>query len=269
MDIKPILYQYASEGWHLFPVNKDKQPYETGGFHKATQTQSGINEFMRRYPGSNWAGWFPRQFIIDIDVKRVDGFQSLKLIEAHLNNQLPETRTHRSASGGQHRIYRQPKGYDIPKADPISKDYPGVDLQANGCYIVLPPSRTEAGAYEVVDESPIIDAPDWIVQFAIVCKEEKSKIGNHAFDSQVEFIPQGEQDMWLYSRASSYRRWGDSEDVIFQKLKIDLLRCKDQDPRRPYTDKDIFRIAHSSARYSPEENQSNPIKYGIVTSGKL
>jgi len=156
-----------------------KQPFEKVGFHNATVTRAGVDDFMRRFPGCNWGAWFPGQFIIDKDVKNgAKGNESLERLE-NLLGKIPQTRTQKTPSGGLHYIMRQPAGYDIPKADPISKDYPGVDLQANLCYILLPPSVTDAGKYETIDNSPIVDAPIAWCEFALQAKTNNRKTESH------------------------------------------------------------------------------------------
>lgn len=54
-NIRDILFAYAAEGWHLFSVKKDKTPYTAHGFKDATQTQLGIDEYLKKYPDVNWA----------------------------------------------------------------------------------------------------------------------------------------------------------------------------------------------------------------------
>lgn len=252
--ILPQLYQYASEGWRLFPVGKDKKPLTEHGFKDGTQLQARIKEYFNKHPGCNWGAWFPGQFIIDIDVKNVDGFESLARLEARFEK-LPRTRTHGTPSGGKHFIYRQPSGCSIAKANPISKEYPGIDLQANDCYIVLPPSQLDNGEYIVIDDSPIIEGPKWLCDFAL---SQKTRGNGHDNTAIVpgEKIPQGQNDSWLISQAGRYRRGGDTEDMIFEKLKIDSLRL-DQDPARPYTDTDLRRIAKSAGKYPAGELGAN------------
>ena len=87
-DVKEILYKYSANGWHVFPVcwfddknkcvcgyrdpegkphegnNVGKAPFLPHGLKEATQTQAGVDEFIRRYPKANWAGWFPGMLVL-------------------------------------------------------------------------------------------------------------------------------------------------------------------------------------------------------------
>jgi len=245
-DLKAILYKHLDEGCHLFPVGKDKKPLTSHGFKDATQTRSGIDDFIRQYPGCNWAGWLPKQFIIDVDVKHVNGFESLAKLEALLGK-LPATRTQNTPSGGRHYIYRQPSGYDIPKADPISKDYPGVDLQANLCYILLPPSFTDAGKYETTDNSPIIDAPIAWCEFALAAK----KSNENKADPRPGDIPQTQRNATLTSLAGSMRSRGLTQPVIESALlEVNHSQCVP-----PLPDSEVLTIARSVSRYEPKSTK--------------
>lgn len=254
----PVLYEYISNGWFLFPVKLNKTPYTEHGFKNATQTQLGIKEFLRDFPGCQWAGYFPGQYIIDIDIKHGDdGYGSLAKLEDKYGK-LPATRKHRTGSGGMHIIFRQPKGYNIGNTTKMA-GYPGVDRRGNGGYIVLPPWRNEDGPYLVLDDSPITITPEWLLSI-----QTPSSVIQY---NQVlgEPIPRGQQDVWLFAKARTYRGWGDTEEAIYSKLKIDIQRCKDQNPARPYTDKDLQRIARSASRYSINQSdtkESEPL--GIV-----
>ena len=111
----------------------------------ATQTHQGVDDFLRRYPKANWAGYFPGQFVLDVDVRN-KGFESLTKLQADIGDLSP-TRTHITGSGGLHIIYRLPKGIKL-SASKI-EGYPGIDIKING-YIVLPPSpHVSGGVYHV------------------------------------------------------------------------------------------------------------------------
>jgi len=240
---KSVLYELASQGWFLFPVKLDKTPYTEHGFKNATQTQLGINEYLGKFPGCQWAGYFVGQYIVDIDVKHGDnGYESLAKLEAKYEK-LPPTRRHKTGSGGMHILFKQPSGYSIGNTVKLA-GFPGVDRRGNGGYIVLPPFRNQDGAYEVVDKAPIVEAPKWLLDL----QPQPNQVQYN--QNAGEPIPRGQQDVWLFSRARYYRGQGDTDEAIFLKLKIDIQRCKDQNPARPYTDRDLQRIAKSASRYS-------------------
>jgi hypothetical protein len=168
-SLRQTLYQYLDEGWHLFPVcwfdengncacgyrNKEtgephlennigKAPFTKHGMDDATTIRLGVDDFLRKYPKANWAGRFPGQFILDVDVRR-NGLVGLAQLKKDI--ELPPTRTHISGGGGQHIIYRLPQGLKLSASK--LNGYEGVDVKING-YIVLPPSiHTSGGVYHV------------------------------------------------------------------------------------------------------------------------
>lgn len=259
------LFKYADEGWFLFPIKfKDKTPLTDHGFKDATQLQLGIKDYLKKYPGCNWAGYFKGQIIIDVDTKN-DGYKSLDELEREFGK-FPETRKHRTGSGGLHIIYKQPPGYNIRNTVTMA-GYPGIDRRGNGGYIVLPPSIHQCGQpYLALNNSPIIEAPKWLLDI----QEQSGAVIQDTGIEAGQPIPIGQQDKWLFSRARSYRGWGDTVEIIFLKLQMDVTRCKPQDFNNPYTDKDLMRIAKSASRYSVNEFDNNPIVDKLLqSSGKL
>lgn len=72
---------------------------------------------------------------------------------------LPETRTHRTMSGGWHWLFRHRPGV----RNSISKIAPGVDVRGEGGYVIMPPSR----GYEVIHEAELCDWPDWLLDLVL------------------------------------------------------------------------------------------------------
>jgi putative DNA primase/helicase len=99
--------------------------------------------------------------------------------------------------------------------------------------------------YELIDDSPISDAPEWLIALA----QTKKNVLRSTEAPVGEIIPPGTQDAWLISQAGVYRARGDNEAAIFEKLKVDVLRCPQEPGRQPYTEADFKRIAMSVCNY--------------------
>jgi putative DNA primase/helicase len=231
-----VLYEYAANGWYLFPVGRDKKPFTNHGFKDATQTQGGINECLRKYPNCNWAGYFTGQLIIDVDPRHGGSLESL---EAR-TGKLPKTRTHKTGGGGLHLLFKQPHGFDIRNTVEFV-GLSGIDRRGNGGYIVLPPSVHESGSfYEVFDESPIAEAPATLLILS------NSNIRAHQMEPMREVINEGARNSTLASIAGSLHHRGIPQSIVEQVLlDINRLFCK---PLLP--DSDVIAIARSINRYS-------------------
>ncbi len=224
------------------------------GRNDYTQTTLGVKSYWKnKYINANIGMVTDDYPTLDID-KSTGGYESLAKFEA-IFGKLPETRTHGTGGGGEHRIYKQPKNKIISNAKSFQKEYPGLEIKGKGGYILMPPSLHKSGnRYFVKINIPAIEFPSSLIELINSQKAQSNFIST----AEVEAIPQGGQDIWLFSRARGYRARGDTEDIIFQKLKLDIIRCP-QNPAEPFTDADLHRIAKSAAKsaakYSIGEQQ--------------
>lgn len=144
MKNNPLLdaaIEYASMGMAVFPLKpRDKKPITAHGVHEATTDFDQITKWWKKNPNAN-IGIACGQVsggltVIDVDRKPngVDGLDSLNEWERD-NGELPETIRSITGSGGCHIIYRSntKEGNRVNILD-------GVDIRADGGYIVAPPS---------------------------------------------------------------------------------------------------------------------------------
>jgi hypothetical protein len=178
--------------------------------------------------------------VIDVD-PRNDGLREFKgLIKRY--GLLPPTLTCETGGGGRHYYFRAPDGGMTKKLLA-----PGVDLLAEGCYAVAPPSLHSSGKrYQwLQDRGPgsqsIASLPDAWLQFI--------KASNQAPDKPVardgEAIPEGSRNTVLASVAGHLRRAGLSETEMLAALRgVNAARC---DP--PLDDEEVAQIARNVAQY--------------------
>ncbi|WP_151083310.1 bifunctional DNA primase/polymerase [Nocardioides cynanchi] len=100
-------------------------------------------------------------FVLDVD-PRNGGDESLQRLLAR-HGDLPATYTVRSGGGGRHYYFRLPD-FDVASGTHLLG--PGLDVKGEGSYVVAPGSiHARSGAlYEVVDDSPMAQPPDWLVE---------------------------------------------------------------------------------------------------------
>ena len=139
----------------VFPCDAQKRPMTQHGFRDATRDPETIRRSFRNaamigIPTGETSGFF----VLDLDCK--NGAQGLEWLAAH-ESRLPQTRRHRTRSGGVHLLFTMPPGRAIRNS--ASKVGPGVDVRGTGGYIIAPPSD----GYDVVDHAIIAEAPAWLL----------------------------------------------------------------------------------------------------------
>jgi len=247
----------VAQGFTILPlIPEGKIPKTEHGIKDATNAQQGVREYWPNGSRNNIGILCDGLLVCDFD-RGDEGLKSLARIEAKYGK-LPRTWTVRTGGGtkaepherGLQYIYRVDKALNIrPGAGIYSLDGERLekfDIRANASYIVAVPSVTNE-AYETIDEVPVADAPQWLIEIAQ--KPKKQTITQALGVSNGELIPTGSQDGWLPSQAGVYRTRGDSEETIYQKLLIDIGRCPTTPGKEPYTEADCKRIAKSYGRY--------------------
>jgi len=148
----------AKLGLPVFPCGANKRPVVETGFKAATADEGEIVALFAR-PGAELIG-MPTGRVsglvaIDIDIR--PGHTGMDWLDEH-RYALPETRTHKTRSGGLHLLFRVPEDIDIRNS--ASRIAPGVDVRGEGGYIILPPSP----GYAVADESEPAEMPRWLIR---------------------------------------------------------------------------------------------------------
>jgi putative DNA primase/helicase len=215
-----------------------KAPLTRHGLKDATVKQARVEEYWSRWPNAGIALATDCLVVLDFDADN-GGLESKTIIEAQYG--LPRTRTHRTGGGGLHYLYRSPDGTDIRNAVNLG-GYLGVDLRANGGYIVAPPSLHKNGnRYEVIDNSEIIPAPTWLTEIAT--KKKPIQTAN----IETPLIFEGQRNSTLSSLAGTMRSRGMTETEIFAALTVtNNERCQP-----PLPEDEVEDIAKSAARYAP------------------
>ena len=237
---------YVKQGFKVFPTKLNKKPLTDHGLKDATMLQVGVKEYWTKYPEAGIGLVTDGFVVLDFDAKS-GGLDSKDIIETQFG-QLPRTRTHRTGGGGSHYIYRNPNGTDIRNTVELG-GYKGVDLRANGGYIIAPPSKHQSGnVYEVIDDAEIAPAPAWLIK--LTTKRSPAPL---LTEGSEEPISEGQRNATLTSLAGSMRRRGMSETEIFAALLVvNNERCQPSLPEA-----EVKEIARSVAKYPPSSNGNN------------
>ena len=132
----------------------------SGGFHNATTDVAQINAWFGPDAPADYnlaispgpAGWT----VLDVDPKN-GGDASFDALES-VHGPLIDTYAVQTPSGGFHFYF---KGATRCSASELGA---GLDTRSTGGYVLVPPSRTDAGAYRVVKDVAPAPIPDWMAE---------------------------------------------------------------------------------------------------------
>ncbi len=231
--------EYVKEGFKIFPVKLDKKPLTEHGLKDATQTTQGVKEYWTKWPEASIGIVTDGLVVLDFDAKS-KGLDSLKDIEFKYGP-LPHTRVHVTGGGGFHYIYKNPNDTNVRNTTQLA-GYSGVDIRANGGYIVAPPSPHPSGNdYYVYEYSPITDAPAWLLKLATT--KESTPASTPGTNNP---IPEGSRNATLAKLAGAMRRQGMTAEEIETALMVTNKRCNP-----PLFENEVRQIAKSVERYQP------------------
>jgi len=151
-------------GWPVLPLRpRDKRPATRHGFKDATTARAAIVKAWTENPAANVGvatGEVSGLVVLDED-PRSHGDASLReLLRVH--GDLPQTLVADTGGDGAHYFFRRPEGG--VRSGVLA---PGLDVKADGGYVVVAPSvHPSGGAYRWRSDpatTPIAECPDWIV----------------------------------------------------------------------------------------------------------
>lgn len=162
----------VARGFALFPLRAGSKLPAVARDWEHTATTSLVR--LRRLtgdPGANYAiACGPSNLlVIDTDVAKQDAAQAARhpanglevLRELAGDRALPRTFTVSTPSGGRHLYFRPPsEGPELRNT--VRRIGPLIDTRGIGGYVVAPGSRVDGVVYEVLDDSPIAELPEWI-----------------------------------------------------------------------------------------------------------
>lgn len=169
---------YAAHGWPVFPSKpKTKCPATRRGFKAASTDTTKIRRWWRDGPDKNVAivtGQGSGIIVVDVD-PRNGGNDTLAELEAE-HGKLPATIEALTGGGGRHLYFKHPGGRIKSRANTLGA---GLDVKADGGYIIAPPSVHECGkGYAwVASRDPaaieLAEPPTWLLE--ILRQEQKTE----------------------------------------------------------------------------------------------
>lgn len=155
--------KYAERGWQVFPCrDKSKKPATRHGFKDATTDADTIRRWWSGSPNKNLAivtGAVSGLVVIDID-PRHGGDETLSDWMAE-HGDLPPTPKVATGGGGFHLYFKHPADCTVPCRPNVFGS--GVDIKADGGYVLAPPSVHPSGEpyrWEVArNRVPLVEMP--------------------------------------------------------------------------------------------------------------
>ena len=171
---------YAQRGWFVFPCHTvcdggcscrrancgspGKHPRIAGGLNAASADPEAISRWWTRWPSANVAirtGAVSGLVVVDIDPDHGGVATLRELVDSH--GPLTRGPVVRTGSGGWHAYFRHP-GQKV-RNSAGTRLGAGVDVRADGGYVIAPPSRHASGRqyrWDATDEPPVLD--DWLLR---------------------------------------------------------------------------------------------------------
>lgn len=276
---------YARRGWQVFPVhsirtaddgsrscscgksgceNSGKHPRAAHGLKDATVDENQIRAWWDKWPDANVGirtGKESGMFVLDIDPKH-DGENTLaQLVSEH--GPLPETVEAKSGGGGRHFYFQHPGSAIKTRAN----CEPGIDIRADGGYIVADPSNhMSGGTYQwaesrAPEDVALAAAPRWVLELSRRKPSKPAPGGTAAkakrgeMSQAVAVIPEGSRHQRFTSLAGSMRRSGSSVEAVKAALNAENSRCVDGEGNpHPLPEAEISAILQAAEGWEEGEN---------------
>ena len=155
--------EYAEDGFAVFPCGPDKTPRIARGFHDATTDADAIRDWFTTDAKLTIGLAVPEGFIIIDTDPRNGGTETMRALRReHGRGAFPRTLTAKTGGGGEHRWYRVPEEDQGERLR--GKLGVGVDVKRAGKgYVIVPPSLTDSGPYQWLNDNDAVDAPAWMM----------------------------------------------------------------------------------------------------------
>lgn len=146
----------ASRGLRVAPCPRgSKTPKRKGWKAHATRDLDTIGTW---FEGDKCNVAVPTDGLIVLD----DDTRKKGLPEWHLIDALPPTLTIETPSGGRHYYFKRPEGFSVANSAG-NLEVPGYDIRTDGGHVIGPGSIFDGKPYQVIDASPIAEAPECLL----------------------------------------------------------------------------------------------------------
>ena len=239
-----------------------KHPLTGSGFYNATTDFSTVKAWHERYPSANWGMRTGSKenggsglVVVDIDEKS-GGFNTWDLLRSD-NPEPIETVTVVTGSGGRHLWFKYPEGKKVKSGNSLLG--PGIDIKAEGGYVVIPPSETKNRYTFDLNpgNTPVEELPKWILERLNGSIKIEQKKPFHPIGERIgNTVKQGERHQALVSMAAALKKSGLKEEEIAASLQA-VRDSRFANGDHETTDEEVQAVVSwvkdRSAKYSPTD----------------
>ena len=249
------LLRLASKGFKLIPLQDNGKEARIKWKETASSSVDVIKSWNAKWRDANWgAATGAASGFVVLDVDGEDGKNSLAAL-VHSHGDLPKTLTSKTGKGF-HYLFRAQKS-PLPNRTGME---PGLDIRADGGYIVIPPSIHPNGhRYQWVDaNTEVAELPMWLES---KIREKSRKVESTKATVRFTTDPAGEQGLSkrvissgtrnsrLHAEAGKLRGLGYTpEQILPLILVINQSECSP-----PLDEKEVVALVESAGRYDPDE----------------
>lgn len=154
---------YAAHGWAVFPLQPSaKVPATRNGCKAATVDREQIDRWWSRHPYNIGVATGQVSGLVVVDLDGLQGFDSWAFLDG-LHGPAPQTAWCFTGSGGWHAYFTHPGGL----RNSASKIGAGIDIRADGGYVVAPPSIHPCGEpYTWHIRTEPAPLPEWLARMS-------------------------------------------------------------------------------------------------------
>jgi Bifunctional DNA primase/polymerase, N-terminal len=170
----------AAMAWPVFPLHPRSKVAAVKRWEDRATTD--LNRIARCWAAGEWniglATGPANLVVVDCDVPKPgeaapDGWNMLGIgcgadvlaaLAQRAGGRIPDTWTVSTPTGGTHLYYRAPRGSRFRNTQGSGGLGWLVDTRAWGGYVVAPGSIRDSGGYELIDDHPPVELPDWLIQ---------------------------------------------------------------------------------------------------------
>lgn len=256
-ELQKAAMEYSRMGYAVLPLMpRGKTPLTRTGLKEASADPAVVRGWWERWPDANIGlatGMINSLLVIDLDVdddRGINGFESLRAWQRE-HGRLPDTWLSITGRGGYHMFYHCTERHRN-RVGVIE----GVDIRAEGGYVVAPPSVHPNGNTYVWEQSPddtsLADA-DTAVE-ALLSQEADPRGGRAPGPLTLTGkVPEGKRNDTMFRIACSLQAKGLSDSAI-------LAACREENRTRfepPLGDEELRRtVASCTGRFAKGEPAS-------------